>query len=55
MLTASEEDSIAKLLSGLTPTEYSQLMKKVNRSKWEAIPSPSNSRYNMLSKNPKQK
>lgn len=37
MLTLQEEDAMAKTLSSLTPIEYDQLMKKVQREHWRLI------------------
>lgn len=36
-ITPKQEDEIAELLSNLTPIEYSQLMAKVDRTKWNMI------------------
>lgn len=38
MISLKKEDEIAKILSELTPSEYSSLMRKVERKQWEVIP-----------------
>jgi len=35
MMTSKQEDEIAKILSELTPVEYSSLLKKVDRTRWD--------------------
>lgn len=39
MMTLEQEKTIIELLSNLPPLEYSLLMKKIDRRKWESIPS----------------